>query len=161
MTFPQIIYYNTSKTFVIDHPNDNDKYLVHACLEGPETGVYYRGKVEITNEKYSVINLPDYLPNLAFDLTIQVTHIFENKFFQLSTTEIVNNKFEVHSKDGNAKFHWHVYGKRADIVIEPSKNDVMMKKVTVIVHGYNDKTVFTFNKFFIKSLNDFKLLRIT
>jgi hypothetical protein len=38
------LLYNTSKTFIIDHPIKKDKYLVHACVEGPETGVYYRGK---------------------------------------------------------------------------------------------------------------------
>ena len=30
---------NTAKTFVIDHPDDTSKYLVHGCLEGPEGGV--------------------------------------------------------------------------------------------------------------------------
>jgi hypothetical protein len=35
---------STSKTFVIDHPVDPERYLVHACLEGPEAGIYYRGK---------------------------------------------------------------------------------------------------------------------
>ena len=34
-----------SKTFVIDHPIDPERYLVHACVEGPESGVYYRGLV--------------------------------------------------------------------------------------------------------------------
>ena len=27
---------SANKTFVIDHPDDSDKYLVHVCLEGPE-----------------------------------------------------------------------------------------------------------------------------
>ena len=36
-----------AKTFVIDHPDDENKYLVHVCLEGPEAGVYYRGKAEV------------------------------------------------------------------------------------------------------------------
>ena len=36
-----------TKTFIIDHPIDKNKYLVHGCLEGPEFGVYYRGKSEI------------------------------------------------------------------------------------------------------------------
>jgi hypothetical protein len=119
--------YNCAKTFVIDHPNDQNKYLVHACLEGPEAGVYYRGKSEIINGEYTTIHLPDYLPNLAVDFTIQINPIFEGKFTQLQSTEIVDNKFEVHSKDGNAKFHWHVYGKRNDIVVEPSKKDVTIK----------------------------------
>jgi len=38
-----------SKTFVREHPLNKDKYLVHACLEGPEAGVYYRGERLITH----------------------------------------------------------------------------------------------------------------
>jgi len=39
------------KTFIINHPLDDSKYLVHACLEGPEAGIYYRGDGEITNNE--------------------------------------------------------------------------------------------------------------
>ena len=42
-------YYDSTKTFVIEHPNNVDKFLVHGCLEGPEAGVYYRGKDKIVN----------------------------------------------------------------------------------------------------------------
>ena len=54
------VSYNTksAKTFVIDNPIHNDKYLVHSCLEGPEAGVYYRGEGEITNNKCVEIQLP-------------------------------------------------------------------------------------------------------
>jgi hypothetical protein len=67
------IAYNTSKTFVIDHPIDKNKYLVHACLEGPEAGVYYRGKSEIVNNDFVEIILPDYVDLLATEFTIQIT----------------------------------------------------------------------------------------
>ena len=46
------------KSFIIDHPDDSSKYLVHVCLEGPEAAVYYRGKGEITNNNSVVIYLP-------------------------------------------------------------------------------------------------------
>ena len=29
---------------MIDHPIDKNEYLVHACLEGHESGVYYKKK---------------------------------------------------------------------------------------------------------------------
>jgi hypothetical protein len=35
---------NSLKSFVIQHPINTNQYLVHVCLEGPEAGVYYRGK---------------------------------------------------------------------------------------------------------------------
>ena len=135
------IRFNTSKTFVIDHPNDKDKYLVHACLEGPEAGVYYRGLGEITNNKYTTITLPHYVEKLAYDFTVQVTTIIdedleisiinnncekENKIANIFTnivcSRVKNNKFNVYGT--NRKFYWHVYGKRGEINVEPLKSSV-------------------------------------
>ena len=45
---------NGNKTFVIQHPTNTNKYLIHACLEGPESGVYYRGKTFITKNRRTV-----------------------------------------------------------------------------------------------------------
>ena len=37
----------TSKLFDIEHPTKGEGYrLAHACLEGPEHGVYYRGRLK-------------------------------------------------------------------------------------------------------------------
>ena len=100
--------------------------MVHACLEGPEGGVYYRGKSEITNGKNVVIQLPDYLDALACDFTIQITPIYAGKELkQFYTTEVENNCFEVYGE--NAKFFWLVHGKRSDINVEPRKKDVSVK----------------------------------
>ena len=114
-----------SKTFVINHPNKKNNYLVHACLEGPEAGVYYRGKSEITNNKSIVIQLPDYLENLATNFTIQTTHIYNGKNLTYSTSEIENNSFTVYGENG--KFYWTVYGTRAFIEVEPNKTNVKVK----------------------------------
>jgi hypothetical protein len=119
--------YNCAKTFVIDHPKDQDKYLVHACLEGPEAGVYYRGKSEIINNKYVEISLPDYVDVLATDFSIQVTPIHNkyNNNIILNVSEIENNKFTVFGE--NCKFYWHVYGTRHNIVVEPDKKDSRLR----------------------------------
>jgi hypothetical protein len=113
----------TSKTFVIDHPKDENKYLVHACLEGPESGVYYRGTGEIVQGLDNVeIELPSYVESLAKDFTIQITPIYnETGNVLLSTTEIKDNKFTVY---GTGKFFWQVFGKRSNIEVEPLKNNV-------------------------------------
>ena len=109
-----------SKTFVIDHPNDNTKYLVHGCLEGPESGVYYRGEGEITNHVSTTIELPDYVKNLATNFTIHVTPIYSGKELkQLYVSRIVNNSFQVYGE--NCEFYWMVQGKRLDIEVEPLK----------------------------------------
>lgn len=47
------------KTFVIDHPTDPDRWLVHGCTEAPEAAVEYRGVAEIVDGA-AVVTLPDY-----------------------------------------------------------------------------------------------------
>ena len=125
-----IIYNSTAtspdtKTFVIEHPTNENKYLVHACLEGPEAGVYYRGKGEITNNEYVEIKLPHYVEKLAFDFTVQITPIYGNKIVTLNSSEIENNAFKVYGE--NSKFHWTVYGNRHNINVEPDKDTVNVK----------------------------------
>lgn len=119
------LYYNSSKTFVIDHPVYQDKYLVHACLEGPEAGVYYRGMGEIIDDDKTTIILPDYVCKFAKDFTIQITPIYNGKIITLNASEIIDNEFTVYGEQ--CKFYWNVYGKRFDIDVEPNKNDVEVR----------------------------------
>jgi hypothetical protein len=113
------------KSFIINHPVDKDKYLVHACLEGPEAGVYYRGVGEITNNVSTTIELPHYVSNFATDFTIQITPIYNGKINVLNSSEVLNNAFIVYGE--NCKFYWNVFGKRLDIEVEPLKTEVDVK----------------------------------
>ena len=63
----------TSKLFDIPHPTKEKKRLVHACLEGPENGVYVRGRLTGKN----VIELPDYWRGLVdpASITVSLTQI--------------------------------------------------------------------------------------
>ena len=56
------------KGFDVNHPNKEGHRLRHICLEGPEAGVYIRGKT-----KDSVINLPEYWVNFIDPESITVT----------------------------------------------------------------------------------------
>ena len=56
------------KGFDIKHPNKEGHRLRHICLEGPEAGVYYRGRIK--NEK--MIRLPSYWKGLVNIDTITV-----------------------------------------------------------------------------------------
>lgn len=58
----------TTKSFVIDHPTKTDMKLRYGSLEGPENGVYVRGKLEGS----STIELPDYWWNLIDPESITV-----------------------------------------------------------------------------------------
>jgi len=118
------IYLNTSasKTFVIDHPIKNDKYLVHACLEGPEAGVYYRGEGQITNGDSVEIALPEYTKNF-YNFTIQITPINSKNVYGVSM--VVDGKFKVFGDNG--EFFWIVHGTRQDIQVEPNISEVLVK----------------------------------
>lgn len=119
----RVSYYNgTGKTFVIDHPTDINKYLVHACLEGPEAGVYYRGKGEIINNDYVKIFLPNYVSHFTTDFDVYVTQINNGKHVLLRVSEVENNSFIVYGE--NTKFSWIVYATRINIDTEPNKKDV-------------------------------------
>jgi len=115
-----------SKTFIIDHPFNENKLLVHACLEGPEAGVYYRGKATIIDNSSVTIQLPSYVASLATELTVELTSIYSNNNIISTgiyeTSEIENNCFTVYGKNGS--FYWTVYGKQNDILIEPDKTSV-------------------------------------
>ena len=120
------LHYAPLKTFIIEHPLDTNKLLIHACLEGPEAGVYYRGIGEITDNISTTIKLPDYVKKLASDFTVQITPIYNGKINVINSGEIVNNSFLVYGE--NCKFNWIVYGKRLEINnIEPNKDDVSVK----------------------------------
>ena len=117
-----------SKTFVIDHPIDKNKYLVHACLEGPESGVYYRGEGKIVNNNYTTIELPYYVNKLARDFTINITQIYDENSVEdiiLKCSRVLNNKFNVYGK--NCSFFWLVYGKRLSLDVEPYKINLNVK----------------------------------
>jgi hypothetical protein len=122
---------STTKTFIIDHPIEKDKYLVHACLEGPEVGVYYRGMGEISNNHSKTIELPDYVSAIANNFTVQITPITNtnnnttNKPNILKTSKVENNQFTVYGENG--EFFWKVYGTRMLFEVEPFKNKVSVK----------------------------------
>ena len=121
------IVYGT-KTFVIPHPVLSNKYLVHACLEGPEAGVYYRGRSLIKpNERQTTIVLPDYVNQMATEFTIQLTPIYNGIPCQeiLSATDVSNNSFNVFGPPG--PFYWHVYGLRQTIETEPDMDKVQLQ----------------------------------
>uniref|UniRef100_A0A6C0H9Q9 Uncharacterized protein n=1 Tax=viral metagenome TaxID=1070528 RepID=A0A6C0H9Q9_9ZZZZ len=119
--------WSSVKSFVIDHPKNQEKLLVHGCLEGPEAGVYYRGKGLITNNESVVIELPDYVDKLATNLTVQLTPIYDGNIYkpQYFSSEVAGNKFEVHGVNG--AFYWTVYGQRISFIVEPNKKEVEIK----------------------------------
>jgi len=126
-TTKEVTFNSSVKSFIIDHPiHVDDKYLVHGCLEGPEAGVYYRNKGEITDNNSVKITLPDYVEHFATDFTIQITPIYDgHKMKTYNVSEVVDNAFSVYGENG--KFYWIVYGKRAEFNVEPYKSNTKVR----------------------------------
>ena len=103
------------KTFDMTHPTKGEGWrLSHACIEGPEIGVYYRGRLKGGLNK---IQLPDYWKGLVHSDSISVQlqpigayqELFVEKI-EWGTTIIVKNNL-----GGIIDCYYHVYGERKDL----------------------------------------------
>ncbi len=79
-----------TKSFDIEHPTEEGKRLHHGSLEGPEHGVYIRGRLE-----GDVIELPDYWLGLVDEDTITVQLTPNKGFQQIYVDHIEDNKVYV------------------------------------------------------------------
>ena len=72
-TFQGSINVQSWKGFDIKHPNKENHRLRHICLEGPEAGVYIRGRLTGSNKIY----LPEYWKGLIDleSITVSLTQI--------------------------------------------------------------------------------------
>jgi hypothetical protein len=108
---------------------------VHACLEGPEAGVYYRGTASIPADgNFVELSLPSYVDSLATEFTVQVTPVIENEadllIPSLAVTRVIQGKFKVFKTNRNtftSTFDYIVFGKRCAIEVEPEKSKVVVK----------------------------------
>ena len=104
-----------SKSFLIDHPDPAKTgwKLQYTCLEGPENGVYTRGR-----SQSCCIDLPDYWPHLVHEdsLSVQITP-FGSGQMTLKVSEIRDNKVivEAGNLDDPIDFFYIVYATRKDI----------------------------------------------
>ena len=99
------------KAFDIPHPTKKGYRLRHICLEGPEAGVYFRGKLK--NDK--IILLPEYWKKLVDvdTITVQLQPIGAHQDIIVRRWDA--EKIELQSKSG-IPIHcfYHVYGERQD-----------------------------------------------
>lgn len=100
------------KNFVIPHPTKEGKQLVHTCLEGPENGVYVRGKLLNKN----VIELPEYWTNLVDEGTITVSITPVGAHQDIIVKRIGDNKVYLQAKPGiPINCFYHIFGTRKDV----------------------------------------------
>ena len=106
--------YAASKSFLIPHPTKEGKKLRYGSLEGPENGVYIRGKLKNNN----TIELPEYWTKLVDpdSITVSLTPIGNHQ--NLYVEFIENNKVVVANSNlinKNVNCFFVVYGERIDI----------------------------------------------
>ena len=106
------------KPFNIPHPSPDKEgmRLVHACLEGPENGVYFRGRV--TNQKQ--IFLPPYWKDLVDWTTITVNLTPIGSHQSVIVKRFDEGKIYLQSNGGMPiDCFYHVYGTRKDVAPLP------------------------------------------
>lgn len=105
-----------TKSFLIPHPTKEGKLLRYGSLEGPENGVYVRGRLTGS----SIIYLPDYWINLIDynSITVSVTAIGRSQ--DIYVVKIEDNCIIVNSD--NIDCFYVVFAERNDVdklVVEP------------------------------------------
>lgn len=132
------------KTFVIPHPTDPSRYLVHATLEGPEAAVYYRGSARLTNGR-AVVRLPHYFEALTKPAgrTVQLTNVDGFDRLAVKTTKgarISGGSFTVVSDNrrSDQAFDWQVMAVRRGetLEVEPLKAQRVVAGIGPYTYSY-------------------------
>jgi len=100
-----------TKSFVIPHPTQEGKTLQHGSLEGPEHGVYHRGRLE-----GNIIQLPEYWTELVDEDTISVQLTANGDFQMLYVEKIEDNQvFVANAADEGIDCFYLIHGERKDV----------------------------------------------
>ena len=103
------------KPFDLKHPTKDGYRLRYACIEGPEAGVYVRGRV--CNGK-NVIDLPDYWDGLVDyeTLTVQLTPIGSHQNVIVKRISPIERKIYLQSQGGMpVDCFYHIFAERKDV----------------------------------------------
>jgi len=103
----------TTKSFVIDHPTKEGMKLRYGSLEGPENGVYVRGRLN-----GNTIELPDYWTELVHEDSITVNLTPIGKHQKLYIEDIRDNQIIVGNENLLGKqinCFYTVYAERKDV----------------------------------------------
>ena len=102
------------KPFDIEHPTKGKGWrLRYVSLEGPEAGVYCRGRLKESN----VIKLPDYWEQLVHtdSISVQLQPIGD-RHFHLNVVSFDNKEIIIKEADDKPiDCFYHVYGERKDV----------------------------------------------
>ena len=101
-----------AKPFDMPHPSKEGYRLRYVCVEGPENGVYFRGKVRNKN----VIYLPEYWEDLVDPTTITVQLQPIGAHQNIIVKRVEPTKIHLQAQGGMPiNCYYHVFGERQDI----------------------------------------------
>ena len=127
-----------AKAFDIDHPSKKGYRLRHICVEGPESAVFFRGRVK--NDK--VILLPEYWKDLVDinTITVQLQPIGAHQDVIVKRWDA--EKIELQSKPGiPINCFYHIFAERKDI-----ENLIVEYKGDSVDDYPGDNTIYSINK---------------
>jgi len=102
----------TTKNFDIEHPTlKNPHRLRYSVLEGPENGVYFRGRLTNNN----IITLPYYWVDLVHENSITVVLTPVGYPQSLYVINANNVEVTVGIEEGTIDCYYVVYGERKDV----------------------------------------------
>ena len=113
----------TIKNFDIEHPTKKEPWrLRYSVLEGPEIGIYLRGRLENTN----VIEMPDYWVDLVHEesITVLLTPIGNSSIYFVEKIE--DNKIFIGFEGEYICLYYTVFAERKDVsklITEYKKED--------------------------------------
>lgn len=107
----------TTKRFLIDHPTKPGFKLQHGNLEGPEHGVYLRGK-----SKTKKVKLPEYWSGLVDQDSVTVTLTPIGKAQNLYVKKITSDFIEI-AGGHRIEFFYLIQGTRKDVAPLPIELD--------------------------------------
>jgi hypothetical protein len=115
------------KPFDIPHPTKKGWRLRHVCLEGPESAVYCRGRV---NNRNNVIDLPDYWSGLVDygTITVQLTAYGSHQNVIVKRISPIEQRIYLQAQGGMpVDCFYHIMAERKDVnklVVEYEGNSV-------------------------------------
>ncbi len=115
------------KLFDIPHPIKENKRLVHGCLEGPENGVYIRGRLTGKN----IIDFPDYWKGLIDpeSITVNLTQIGSSQDLIVDRIEWGSRIVIRSGSASNIDCYYTVNATRKDIAPLEVEQDVVEGKI--------------------------------